>query len=82
MRNSSSKKLVITFEKMIRKFFLTIATFVAIANADNIGWKSYLAENPLEFHDIPLVWESGNLTNIPSWLSGVFVRNGPAQVYV
>ena len=67
---------------MFRKFFLTIATFVAIANADNIGWKSYLAENPIEFHDIPLDWESENLTNIPSWLSGVFVRNGPAQVYV
>ena len=82
MRNSSSKKLVLTFEKMFCKFFLTIATFVAIANADNIGWKSYLEENPVEFHDIPLVWESGNLTNIPRWLSGVFVRNGPAQVYV
>ena len=67
---------------MICKFFLKIATFVAIANADNIGWKSYLAENPIEFHDIPLDWESENLTNIPSWLSGVFVRNGPAQVYV
>ena len=58
-----------------------IATFVAIANADNIGWKSYLEENPVEFHDIPLVWESGNITNIPTWLSGIFVRNGPAQVH-
>ena len=66
---------------MFCKFFLTIATFVAIANADNIGWKSYLAENSVEFHDIPLVWESGNLTNIPTWLSGIFVRNGPAQVH-
>ena len=65
---------------MFCNFFLTIATFVAIANADNVGWKSYFAENPVEFHDIPLVWESGNLTNIPAWLSGIFVRNGPAQV--
>ena len=65
---------------MICKYFLTIATFVAITAADNVGWKSYFAENPVEFHDIPLVWESGNLTNIPAWLSGIFVRNGPAQV--
>jgi carotenoid cleavage dioxygenase-like enzyme len=65
---------------MIFKYFLTIASFVAIATADNVGWKSYFAENPIEFHDIPLVWESGNLTNIPTWLSGIFVRNGPAQV--
>ena len=65
---------------MIFKYFLTIAYFVAIATADNVGWKSYFEENPIEFHDIPLVWESGNLTNIPTWLSGIFVRNGPAQV--
>ena len=81
MRYSSSKKLVATLQKMIFKYFLTIATLVAFANADNVGWKSYLGENPVEFHDIPLVWESGNLTNVPTWLSGVFVRNGPAQVY-
>ena len=65
---------------MICKYFFTIATFGAITTADNGGWKSYFAENPVEFHDIPLVWEYGNLTNIPAWLSGIFVRNGPAQV--
>ena len=65
---------------MICKYLFTIATFVVITTADNVGWKSYFAENPVEFHDIPLVWEYGNLTNIPAWLSGIFVRNGPAQV--
>jgi hypothetical protein len=65
---------------MLTNYFITIATFVAIANADNIGWKSYFVENPTEFHDIPLSWESGNQTSVPSWLSGVYVRNGPAQV--
>ena len=48
--------------------------------SDNVGWKSYLVENPTEFHDIPLIWESGNLTKVPNWLSGIYVRNGPAQV--
>ena len=48
--------------------------------ADNVGWKSYLTENPTEFHDIPLTWESGNQTKVPNWLSGIYVRNGPAQV--
>ena len=65
---------------MLANYFITIATFVAIANADNVGWKSYFVENPTEFHDIPLTWESGNQSAVPSWLSGVYVRNGPAQV--
>ena len=66
--------------KMLANYFIAIATFVAIANADNVGWKSYFVENPTEFHDIPLTWESGNQSAVPSWLSGVYVRNGPAQV--
>ena len=69
-----------TLRKMLPNYFITIATFVAIANADNVGWKSYFEENPTEFHDIPLSWESGNQSLVPSWLSGVYVRNGPAQV--
>jgi carotenoid cleavage dioxygenase-like enzyme len=66
---------------MFAKYFITIAGFVAIANSDNVGWKSYFVENPTEFHDIPLTWESENGTSVPSWLSGVYVRNGPAQVF-
>ena len=65
---------------MLANYFITIATFVAISNAENVGWKSYFVENPKEFHDIPLSWESGNQTSVPSWLSGIYVRNGPAQV--
>ena len=67
---------------MLANFFITIATFVAISNAENVGWKSYFVENPTEFHDIPLSWESGNQTSVPSWLSGIYVRNGPAQVFI
>ena len=59
---------------------IIISTIVAIIGADNVGWKSYFIENPKEFHDIPLVWEKGNQTTVPSWLSGIYVRNGPAQV--
>ena len=62
------------------KLYLVIANFISIVTSDNVGWKSYLVENPTEFHDIPLIWESGNLTKVPNWLSGIYVRNGPAQV--
>ena len=64
---------------MLRRYLLATFTLVAIARADNVGWKSYFVESPQEFHDIPLVWESGN-TSVPSWLTGIFVKNGPAQV--
>ena len=65
---------------MIKKYPLLVLVFIGLVRADNIGWKSYLVENPTEFHDIPLIWETGNLTKIPNWLSGIYVRNGPAQV--
>ena len=57
---------------------LIVLTLVVFSNAENQGWKSYLAENPSEFHDLPLTWES-NQTEVPNWLTGVFIRNGPAQ---
>ena len=65
----------------IIKYLLGVATYVALAQSENVGWKSYFEENPTEFHDIPLIWEDMG-KNIPSWLSGVYVRNGPAQVYI
>ena len=64
---------------MLRRYLIATLTLVAIARSDNIGWKGYFEESPQEFHDIPLVWESGN-TTLPSWLTGIFVKNGPAQV--
>ena len=64
---------------MLRRYLIATLTLVAIARSDNIGWKGYFVESPQEFHDIPLVWESGN-TTVPSWLTGIFVKNGPAQV--
>ena len=73
-------KLGSPLEKMFKLYFSTIAIFISIVTSDNVGWKSYLVENPTEFHDIPLIWESGNLTKVPNWLSGIYVRNGPAQV--
>ena len=52
-----------------------------MTSADNVGWKSFLTESPAEFHDLPLEWETGNMTTVPTWLSGIFVRNGPSQVH-
>ena len=45
---------------------------------DNVGWKAYFAEDSSEFHDLPLAWEDGR--EVPEWLSGTYVRNGPAQL--
>ena len=49
-------------------------------SGDNIGWNSTFTENNEEFHNILLRWELGDQTNVPTWLSGVYIRNGPAQV--
>jgi len=43
-----------------------------------VGWKGFLTENSAEFHDLPLTWESPD--QVPGWLSGTYVRNGPAQI--
>merc|ERR1719369_1939266 len=48
------------------------------AYSENVGWKKYFVENPTEFHDIPLVWQGK--TPVPEWISGTYVRNGPAQI--
>ena len=64
----------------IQYLFAVVIYYLALAKSENVGWKSYFEENPTEFHDILLKWEGGNEANIPSWLSGVYIRNGPAQV--
>ena len=63
----------------LKSFWVTLLIY-EFTNTENIGWKSYLAENPIEFHDLTLQWLSGISTSVPNWLTGVFVRNGPAQV--
>ena len=58
---------------------LTTLLLVTGGTCSNVGWKSFMRENPTEFHDLPLTWEpSGD--RVPEWLSGTYVRNGPAQV--
>ena len=59
---------------------LTLLVTVQLARPENVGWKGYLRENTEEFHDLPLTWEE-DIASIPSWLSGTYIRNGPAQVY-
>jgi len=58
-------------------YFLPFLWFSAVA-ADNMGWSKYFVENPTEFHDRPLEWEMAN--DIPDWVTGTYVRNGPAQI--
>ena len=60
---------------------LILLVTVQLARPENVGWKGYLRENTEEFHDLPLTWEE-DITSIPSWLSGTYIRNGPAQVEV
>jgi carotenoid cleavage dioxygenase-like enzyme len=53
-------------------------TLSAPAKGESLGWQKYFAENPTEFHDLPLEWEPGS--RVPDWLTGIYVRNGPAQI--
>jgi len=53
---------------------------VGLSHSDNVGWTKQFEENEQEFHNIPLKWEMGESSSIPSWLSGVYVRNGPAKI--
>ena len=64
---------------MVLKVLYFACSFLSVLT-ENVGWKSYLTENPTEFHDIPLVWEKGNSTTVPNWLTGIYARNGPGQV--
>ena len=57
-----------------------LVTIVGNISGDNIGWNSTFTENNEEFHNQLLRWENGDQTTIPTWLSGVYLRNGPAQV--
>ena len=57
---------------------LSALLLVTLGTCSNVGWKSFMRENPTEFHDLPLTWDSGN--RVPEWLSGTYVRNGAAQV--
>jgi len=44
---------------------------------NNIGWDKFLADEPTEFHDLPLTWERN--ASLPTWLRGSYVKNGPSQ---
>ena len=43
----------------------------------NQGWANYLADEPSEYHDLPLSWALN--TSIPAWLQGSYIKNGPGQ---
>jgi len=58
--------------------FFALLHLLPPAQSENVGWRAYFNEESSEFHDLPLSWESG--AEVPSWLSGTYVRNGPAQL--
>ena len=60
---------------------LSTLLLVTVGTCSNVGWKSYMRENPTEFHDLPLSWQPEE-SQVPQWLSGTYVRNGPAQVII
>ena len=64
--------------RMVTATVLTLLGLQGLA-AETVGWRSYFTENPTEFHDIPLTWEEED-TRVPDWISGTYVKNGPAQV--
>merc|ERR1712042_178325 len=68
--------VVIMTERVLFLWFFLLLT--SLVHCDNVGWKKYFEEETSEFHDIPLTWEGE--TEVPSWLSGTYVRNGPAQI--
>ena len=64
--------------RMVTATVLTLLGLQGLA-AETVGWRSYFTENPTEFHDIPLTWEEED-ARVPDWISGTYVKNGPAQV--
>ena len=77
--NSTSFKLHLHCKatKIIPGIFWNLSILFCRSD-DNIGWKSYFVENPTSFRDLPLQWDGDG--KIPDWLSGTYVKNGPAQV--
>ena len=77
--NSTSFKLHLYCKatKKVSWNFLEFVRFFCRSD-DNLGWKSYFVENPTSFRDLPLQWDGDG--KIPDWLSGTYVKNGPAQV--
>ena len=79
-RADTAQQLLTTQHTMSLRCVLLLAGLAAPALQDNVGWRSFLQENTQEFQDLPLAWQGD--TQVPAWLSGTYVRNGPAQVGV
>ena len=65
--------------------FTLLATFIALGKSHrpkddsrfNVGWSSFLADEPTEFHNLPLTWETD--APIPDYVVGSYIKNGPSQ---
>jgi len=65
---------------MDNSLLFVTALFIGVVTSDNVGWQKSFTENSEEFHDLHLEWERGENTMVPTWLSGIYVKNGPGQV--
>ena len=43
----------------------------------NVGWESFLEDEPSEFHNLVLNWETD--APIPDYVVGSYIKNGPSQ---
>jgi len=66
-----------TFHLLFITYLLHCVGSVFQQTENNIGWATFLSDEPTEFHDLPLTWERN--TSLPSWVRGSYVKNGPSQ---
>jgi len=67
-----------TTTKIILASLLSLTSgHIIKTKSHNTGWAAYLADEPSEFHNLPLSWESSN--PIPTYVKGSYVKNGPSQ---
>jgi outer membrane receptor for ferrienterochelin and colicin len=52
-------------------------TWTRVETEYNQGWANYLADEPSEYHNLPLSWELN--TSLPAWLQGSYVKMGQAR---
>merc|ERR1711872_885539 len=65
--------------KIIIVGIIYILTVVDYCLGHTQGWSRLFQDEISEFHDEDLTWELGG-NNVPAWLSGRYIKNGPARL--
>merc|ERR1719309_1222262 len=77
MKSSIVSSLVLLNLLPFKPSFAHPTSWSQVETENNAGWAKYLADEPSEYHNLPLEWELG--TSIPSWIKGSYVKNGPGR---